>query len=104
MISELNEGELFRFDVGDKPLLVVMFEGKVFVTDSICTHEEADLSLGMFADGVVTCPLHRAMFRVESGRVVSGPDGSASGSIRQLKVYPVRVENGYVLADLPQNA
>ena len=56
-------------------LLVVQFQGSDFVTDSTCTHEEADLSLGMFSDGVVTCPLHRARFKVESGDVISGPDG-----------------------------
>ena len=103
-VSELQEGELYRFDIRDRPLLVVMYDGSVFATDSICTHEEADLSLGMFSRGIITCPLHRAMFRVDDGEVVSGPDGSSPGSIRRLGVYRAKIENGQVYVDLPQNA
>ena len=31
-ISELQEGELSRFDIGELALLVVRFDGKIFVT------------------------------------------------------------------------
>lgn len=100
-VSELQDGELYRFDVQERALLVVLYQGTVFVTDSICTHEEADLSLGIFSEGIVTCPLHRAMFRVNDGRVVSGPDGSLPDTIRRLGVYPTKIENGQIYADIP---
>ncbi|HXQ92872.1 MAG TPA: Rieske 2Fe-2S domain-containing protein [Nitrososphaerales archaeon] len=99
-VSEIRDDELYRFDVKDKALLVVQFQGSYFVTDSTCTHEEADLSLGMFSDGVVTCPLHRARFKVESGDVVSGPDGGSDTEIPKLKAYTTRVEDGELWADL----
>ncbi len=67
---ENSTGSIFKIET----LLVVRFDGAVFVTDSICTHEEADLSLGMFDSGVVKCPLHGAKFKVNSGEVVSGPE------------------------------
>ena len=98
--TEISEGELYRFDVGEKPLLVTIFDGSYFVTDSICTHEEADLTLGMFSSGTLTCPLHRAKFDVTTGTVLSGPDGSEPSSIPSLKVYPSKVENGDLFADL----
>ena len=98
--SEINEGELFRFDVQDRALLVTLFQGSYFVTDSICTHEEADLSLGMFSHGDLSCPLHRAKFDVKTGTVLSGPDGSDPASIPSLKVYSSKVENGELFADL----
>jgi len=98
--SELQEGEFSRFDVQDRPLLVVAFGGSYFVTDSICTHEEADLSLGMFSGGVITCPLHRAKFKVQSGEVISGPDDGSPDSIKNLRVYQTKVENGELYADL----
>jgi len=101
-ISELQEGELSRFDIGELALLVVRFDGKIFVTNSICTHEEADLSLGMFSEGIVTCPLHRARFRVDDGEVLSGPDEGLPGEIAKLKTYVVKAEDGVVYADLPQ--
>ena len=99
-VSEIQDGELYRFDVKDKALLVVQFQGSFFVTDSTCTHEEADLSLGMFSAGVVTCPLHRARFDVETGDVISGPDGGPATEIPKLKAYPTRVEGGELFADL----
>jgi len=99
-VSELREGELNRFDVGDLALLVVKFETRVFVTNSICTHEEADLSLGMFDAGVVTCPLHRAKFKIEDGVALSGPDGGPPEEISKLKIYPTKIEGDLVLADL----
>ncbi len=99
-LSELEEGELYRFDIAEKALLVIKFNKAIFVTDSICTHEEADLSLGMFADGIVTCPLHRARFRMQDGTVLSGPDGGSAEEISKLKVYPTKIENGVLFADL----
>jgi nitrite reductase/ring-hydroxylating ferredoxin subunit len=102
-ISDLQEDELYRFDVEETPLLVVKFGGSVFVTNSICTHEEADLSLGMFDSGVVTCPLHRARFQVEDGKVLSGPDGGPADEISKLRVYLTKIEDGEVFADLTQN-
>jgi len=95
-----EEGELYRFDVRDKPLLVVKFNGSVFVTDSTCTHQEADLSLGMFDQGIVKCPLHGAEFRLDDGDVISGPDGGSPSEIPKLRVYHVKIENGMVLVDL----
>jgi 3-phenylpropionate/trans-cinnamate dioxygenase ferredoxin component len=91
---------MYRFDVVNKALLVVKSAGKFFATDSICTHEEADLSLGMFSDGVISCPLHNAKFRVNSGEVLSGPDGSSPDKISKLKVYGTKVENGELYVDL----
>ena len=98
--SEIAEGELYRFDIKEKALLVTQFESSFFVSDSICTHEEADLSLGMFANGILTCPLHTAKFEVKTGSVLSGPDNSSSDSIPNLKVYNSRVENGELWADI----
>jgi nitrite reductase/ring-hydroxylating ferredoxin subunit len=100
MLELGEEGELYRFDIQDRALLVVRFDGAVFVTDSICTHEEADLSLGMFDSGVVKCPLHGAKFKVNSGEVVSGPEEDPTEKIPDLRVYQARIENNEVFANL----
>ncbi|MGH2637701.1 MAG: Rieske (2Fe-2S) protein [Rhabdochlamydiaceae bacterium] len=99
-VSEIQDGELYRFDISEKSLLVTRMGERFFVTSSICTHEEADLSLGMFSEGVITCPLHRAKFEVQSGRVVEGPNGEDSGSIRKLGVFNTRIENGEIWVDI----
>ncbi|MDA4112272.1 MAG: Rieske 2Fe-2S domain-containing protein [Thaumarchaeota archaeon] len=97
--SEIMEEELYRFDINDKALLVTRFDGRYFVSDSICTHEEADLSLGMFTEGALVCPLHRAKFDLKTGSVLSGPD-TTSEPIPDLKVYVSKVENGELWVDV----
>jgi nitrite reductase/ring-hydroxylating ferredoxin subunit len=98
--SEIQEGELYRFDIGDKALLVTKISDMFYVTDSTCTHQEADLSLGLFFDGVVTCPLHGAKFDVKSGDVLRGPDDGPPESIPKLRVYETKIMNDELLADL----
>jgi 3-phenylpropionate/trans-cinnamate dioxygenase ferredoxin component len=99
-VSEIQEGELYRFDAGEHPLLVTRSADKFIVTKAICTHEEADLTLGILSEGVITCPLHQARFDLESGAVLSGPDGDSPDSIPSLRVYVTRVENGDLFADI----
>ena len=98
--SEINEGELYRFDINDKPLLVTKTNGRFFVTQAICSHEEADLTLGILIDSSITCPLHQAKFDLESGSVISGPNGDSPDTIEALRIYSTRVENGELLVDL----
>jgi 3-phenylpropionate/trans-cinnamate dioxygenase ferredoxin subunit len=98
--SEIQECELYRFEVGEKTLLVARIDRKFVVTPAVCTHEEADLTLGIFFGKTITCPLHQAKFDLETGTVLSGPDGSPPTSIPALKVYDTKVENGELLADI----
>ena len=80
--------------------MVTKFDGSFYVSDSICTHEEADLSLGLFYNGIVTCPLHRAKFEIVTGTVVQGPDGKDPGTINSLHTYAVRIEGADLMADI----
>ncbi len=98
--SEVEVGVLSRFDVDDHPLLVANLGEKYYVADSFCTHQEADLSLGIITDEVIECPLHHAQFNVINGQVVAGPDETDPSSIKNLRTYQTKVENGELLADL----
>jgi nitrite reductase/ring-hydroxylating ferredoxin subunit len=99
-ISEIQDAELYRYEVGEKTLLVARSEGRFVVTGAVCTHAEADLTLGIFTGKTITCPLHQAKFSLDSGAVLSGPDGHSPDSIPALKVYSTKVENGDLFADL----
>lgn len=91
--SDISEGSTSRFDVNGIPIMVARVADGFFATSAICTHEEADLSLGMIFESVVMCPLHQAKFEVRTGQVLEGPNGTEAGTIRNLKTYPVSVEN-----------
>lgn len=73
---------------------------EVFALDDVCTHEEWPMSDGFLdvVDGkpVIVCALHGAEFCVRTGRVVSEP------AERDLRAYPVRIEEGEVLVGLDE--
>ena len=73
---------------------------KYVVTQASCSHEEADLTLGILMGKAVTCPLHQAKFDLETGSVLSGPDGEEPNSIKPLAVYQTSVENGDLYAEI----
>lgn len=98
--SELDDGSMNRFEAGKISLLVARAGDSFFATEATCTHEEADLSLGILSGHVLTCPLHQAQFDIRSGEVLGGPDGTESATIRQLGTYQTKVENNEVLVDL----
>jgi 3-phenylpropionate/trans-cinnamate dioxygenase ferredoxin component len=100
-ISEVDDGSLARFDVQNKAILVARMGKKFFAADTSCTHEESDLSLGLFSDGIVTCPLHTAKFEIGSGKVVEGPNGDDPASIEALRTFKTEVRGGELWADLP---
>lgn len=69
-------------------------EGEIFATDNICTHGQARLCDGFFEGGEIECPLHQGRFNVRSGKAMCAP------LTQDLRVYPVKIENGRVFVDL----
>ena len=63
-IDNLGQGEMFSFDHNEKKLLLTNMNGKIFATDRICTHAEADLSTGILTENGLTCPLHLSVFNI----------------------------------------
>ena len=93
--TDVPSGDMKRFDVGEYELALYHVGDRFYVTSAICTHERADLTLGELEEGVVTCPLHGARFDVATGRVLTPP------AFKRLKTYPVKLQEGQVLVDLP---
>ena len=73
--------------------------GKWFATQNMCPHKlEMSLSRGIIGDAKgepkVACPFHKRNFSLETGNCLSGDD-------MHIKVYPVKVEDGYVYIGIP---
>jgi 3-phenylpropionate/trans-cinnamate dioxygenase ferredoxin component len=74
--------------------LVLMRDGdRIFACERFCPHEQADLSEGRIADGRLFCPRHFASFDLRDGNM------SAGWPSRDLKVYPVRIEDDKIWID-----
>lgn len=82
--------------VGERSIALFRVNGDVFALNNVCPHEGGPLADG-FVDGeTVQCPLHAWTFDLRSGRVLTGGRGAA-------ECYPVRVEEGQVLVELPDD-
>jgi nitrite reductase/ring-hydroxylating ferredoxin subunit len=92
--DKVGSGELFGFDHDDKKILLANLDGKIFATDRICTHEEADLSTGILSEEGVRCPLHLSVFDLNTGKPQNPP------AEESLKTYNVKIDNNEVYVEV----
>jgi nitrite reductase/ring-hydroxylating ferredoxin subunit len=76
-------------------LLVVNLEGRLHVTQGICSHEYFELDKGFLTGDSITCALHLSRFRLSDGEALDPP------AELPLAVYQVIVEGGRVLIEVP---
>jgi nitrite reductase/ring-hydroxylating ferredoxin subunit len=71
-------------------------DGTWCASENICTHAAARLTDGWLEGWIVECPLHGGRFDLRSGAGLGAPIEE------DLALFPVRVENGAVLVQLPE--
>ena len=76
---------------GDRRIAIFNDGGDLHAVDDACTHAGGSLSEGPCENGVVTCTLHGAQFRLRDGK------GLAPPAYRGLTVYPVSVADGMIV-------
>lgn len=89
--DDFARGQIRPFEVDGHSLCVARVGDRFFAFDRLCTHEYVDLSYGYLMEGQVFCGQHDAGFDLETGAVTRGP------AAFDLRVYPVKVEDGQVL-------
>ena len=92
--NSVGSGELYGFDYNDKKILLANLDGKIYATDRICTHAEADLSTGMLSEEGVRCPLHLSVFNLENGKPQNPP------AEESLKTYNVKIDKNEVYVEI----
>jgi 3-phenylpropionate/trans-cinnamate dioxygenase ferredoxin component len=104
-------------DLGDSQVTVVhdtphgdlavgISRGTPFAVSNRCRHLFAQLGNGHVTDdGCLQCPWHAALYDVESGRMVRGPQGAfrplagaikATAGARALRTFPVELRDGAI--------
>jgi 3-phenylpropionate/trans-cinnamate dioxygenase ferredoxin subunit len=96
--DEVGEGEMRMVwvDGGASPVLVVRVAGVLRATQGTCSHEYFELDRGFLTRGTLTCPLHMSRFDLDSGEALDAP------ADLPLAVYPVVVEDGRALIEVPE--
>jgi 3-phenylpropionate/trans-cinnamate dioxygenase ferredoxin component len=70
-------------------------DDRFYASAGHCTHERELLCDGLVMDGVIECPKHNGRFDYATGRALGAP------AIVDLQTFPVKVDDGTVLIDIP---
>ncbi len=92
--NQVGNGELFGFDHKEKRILISNFNGKIYATDLICTHAEADLSTGFLTEEGIRCPLHLSVFNLETGEPQTPP------AEKPLNTYNLKIRENEIYVEV----
>lgn len=92
--AEVAEGSMISADADGTHLLLARIGGQVYAVSGTCTHEEADLGLGVVLEEKVVCPLHLSQFDLRTGAVLNPP------ATIPLKTFNVKIEEGAILVEV----
>lgn len=93
-VEQISSDQLCAINCNEKKILLSNLNGKIFATDLICTHADADLSTGFLSSEGVRCPLHLSVFDLESGKPLNPP------ATEPLKTYNVKIEQNEIYVEV----
>lgn len=81
-------------EVTEAAIVVFNLDGTLYALEDLCTHDEFELSAGVFNadEGSVECVLHGARFDVRDGRALCAPAYTSATR------FPVKRENDAIWA------
>jgi 3-phenylpropionate/trans-cinnamate dioxygenase ferredoxin subunit len=98
-VDEVPEGTMKMAWVdGMDQVLVVNAEGQIRAYQGICSHEYFELDKGFLTAGSITCALHLSRFDLATGDALDPP------AEQPLAMYPVILEDGRVLIEIPEGS
>ena len=90
-VSEFVEGVLYARKIGETKIIVTRANGRFYALSNICTHQGFTITPGTTDGATILCPVHDALFDIDTGACISGPAADP------LAVYRVSVEGEDVL-------
>ena len=92
-IDDINNGEMKEVLINELSYLVAKVENTIYVTSNMCTHEDAELSMGCLNGTKVKCPLHGSYFNLLTGKALNEPAKDP------IKIYKYIIEDGEIFLD-----
>src|ERR1035437_5155612 len=93
--ADVSPGTMKRCEAEDELVLVANVGGAYRATQGICSHEYFELDRGVMTGDSILCTLHLSRFSLLDGEVIDPP------ADLPLVVYPVVVDGGRVLIEVP---
>lgn len=94
-LDEVAPGTMLMVQVEGTDILLVNLAGFVRAMQGICSHEYFELDRGFLTGDTLTCALHLSRFDLETGEALDPP------ADLPLQMYPVTVEDGQIVLELP---
>ena len=69
-------------------------DGRCYASSALCPHEDGPLGEGVLDGPLVICPWHAFHFDLRTGACLMDRE-------LRIRIYPVRVEGGALLVELP---
>ncbi|HXW82810.1 MAG TPA: Rieske 2Fe-2S domain-containing protein [Candidatus Binataceae bacterium] len=93
--AELGDGQSRVVSLGGQTIVLFNAQGRLFAVDNRCPHMGFPLDRGTIKDCILTCHWHHARFDLESG-------GTFDQWADDVRVFPVKVEDGAILVDVAE--
>ncbi len=94
--TDIAPGEARVARVRYREFALYNVDGRIYATGNRCPHQGGSLADGFLEGPRIVCPLHGWAFDVRTGAAAYPAQPG------RVKVYPVKVENGEVWVDLPE--
>ncbi len=88
--KDVPAGSMRARKAGDRDVLLVNLDSRIYAINNICTHRGCKLSDGTLEGENVHCPCHGSTFNVKTGVVVKGPAKTPEPA------YAVTIEDGEI--------
>ncbi|WP_293674872.1 non-heme iron oxygenase ferredoxin subunit [Thiolapillus sp.] len=85
--DELSPGQMKRVEAGGRRMLLCNADGRHYVVDEMCSHEDYSLFLGCIQEGRIKCSLHGSYFDLKTGKPETEP------AYEPICSYPVRIKD-----------
>ena len=95
-LEEVPPGTLRMVQVDATDILLVNLDGMVRAYQGICSHEYFELDKGFLTGDSLTCALHLSRFDLFTGDALDPP------AELPLAMYPVEINGGRILLELPE--
>jgi 3-phenylpropionate/trans-cinnamate dioxygenase ferredoxin component len=99
-VTDLKSGSMKKIQAGGHELMLARIGDQFYCTDAYCPHLGGDLTKGILAGTILTCPIHHSQFDISDGHVLRWTDLTGrvlTAAINQrpprpLITYPVKIE------------
>ena len=92
-VNDIKNDDMLQVSINGENYLIAKINDRFFVTSDMCTHEDAELTMGCLKGMTVKCPLHGSYFDLTSGVALNEPAEDP------ISVYKTIIENNHLYID-----